>query len=208
MKQNQIEDNIGTEVFGGGVFRPKLTFYHANSKGTGSAIEFELQPATIYDEGTLWAKFANQLTIGDMTGPNPIYPRFDWDNGFWLKLGFNDLTKMLQVFRGECESIDNDKGLYHRGPGYCTVIRLKHQLDPYAGYAFEAYRNISGRPEEDKSARILFRPHEALGLSEAIAGSFSVLCFGIFAELQKQSASASAAPVATTERRSENVRAA
>lgn len=161
-----------------GPYRPRLSFYHANPRGTGCAIDMELHPAHDQTAGSIWLRAANQMTIGDRRGPNPTYARFDWENRIVVKLDFNDLTKMLQVFRGECESINDGKGLYHQSPKASTTIKLRHLIEPIPGYSLELYRSPR-TGGEDSHACILLSPAEALGLSEAITGSLSVICFGI-----------------------------
>ena len=158
-------------------FRPKLRFYHPNAKGTGSAAQFELHPAHDDVDGSIMMSISNQLSVGDRSGSVPVFPRFDWKNSLSVKLDFNDLCAMLQVLRGECESIGDGKGLYHRSPSGNTRIVLRHLLEPITGYSFEFYRTTPGGAE--MNSRIFFSPGEALGLSEAIAGSMAVISFGI-----------------------------
>lgn len=158
-------------------YRPKLSFYHPNAKGTGAAMELELHPAHDDTDGSVWVRMANQLTIGDRNGPTPVYPRFDWENALTIKLDFNDLTKMLQVFRGECETIEDGMGLCHLSPRGSTKIMLRHLVEPKPGYMFEVYRNARGA--EDSNARIFLFTNEALGLAAALESSMGVICFGI-----------------------------
>lgn len=158
-------------------YRPKLSFYHPNARGTGGVCSLELHPAHDSTDGSIWASFANQMTVGDMRGPNPTFARFDWENKIVVKLDFNDLTKMLQVFRGECESVEEGKGLFHRSPKASTRICLKHLVEPIPGYMLEVFRTGSGG--EECRARILLAPNEALGLSAAIEASLGVIAFGI-----------------------------
>ncbi|MBO7721804.1 MAG: hypothetical protein J6T01_05300 [Kiritimatiellae bacterium] len=161
-----------------GQYRPRLAFYHPTAKGTGCAIKMALHPAHDSTEGSIMLSAANQMTVGDRRGPNPTFPRFDWENAICVKLGFADLCKILQVLRGECESIDGDHGLYHRSPRGATSIQLRHVLEPLPGYSLELYRSPAGGGEDVRS-RILINPAEAVGLCEAISGSMSVVSFGI-----------------------------
>lgn len=161
-----------------GRFRPNLTFYHPNAKGTGGAIAMNLHPAHDDVGGSIMAKVANQMAVADRHGPNPTYARFDWENAICVKLDFNDLCKILQVFRGECESIDDGRGLYHRSPTGATRIVLRHLVTPVPGYSLEFYRTRADGAGE-ANAHLLISPSEATGLCEAIAGSMSVICFGI-----------------------------
>lgn len=159
-------------------FRPEFALFKANGKGTGCALKLALHPAHDMTDGSIWATFANQLTIGDRRGPNPTYARFDWDNRICVKLDFADLTRMLQVFRGECESIGDGKGLCHRSPKGMTIIGLRHFVEPVSGYSFEVHRTAANGGEESH-AHIFIAPHEAIGLCAAIEGSLPVICFGI-----------------------------
>lgn len=161
-----------------GTYRPKLTFYHPTAKGTGCAATWALHPAHDDTDGSIWLRVANQMTVGNRMGPNPTYPRFDWENPICVKLDFSDLCAFLQVFRGECESINGDHGLYHRSASGSTSIRLRHMIDPVSGYSLELYRMPAGGGEEMR-ARMLLTPTEALGLSEAIAGALYLVGFGI-----------------------------
>lgn len=157
--------------------RPSQRFFHANVKGTGSALSLELHPAHDRVDGSIMLSMASQMTVGDVRGPNPTFPTFDWEGKMTVKLDFADLSKMLQVFRGECESLEDGHGLFHRSPQFSTRILLRHLIDPVPCYSLELYRSMPGA--EDRRARFVFTPWEALGLAEAIAGSMAVITFGI-----------------------------
>jgi len=177
MNETKTTETNGT---GSGLpaYRPKLAFYHANPRGTGGAVSMDLHPAHGYKEGCIMMRVSNQMTVGNRQGPNPTFPRFDWENAIIVKLGFDDLCQMLQVFRGECESLGEGKGLYHATAKATTTIRLRHLVDAVTGYSLEVYRTSRAGGEESR-ASILFSNAEALGLCEAIAGSMSVISFGI-----------------------------
>lgn len=176
-----------------GSFRPKLAFYHANARGTGGALQLELHPAHDDTDGSIMATFATQLTIGDRLGAVPVYPRFDWEGAITVKLDFTDISKMLQVFRGECESIGDGQGLFHRAGCGQTRITLRHLVEPIVGYSLDLYRTLPGGQET--SSRFFFSPAEALGLTEAVCGSMAVICFGIpMAQTASAERAESAAP--------------
>jgi len=158
-------------------YRPTLRFFHANMKGTGCAVKFALHPAHDLTDGSIMVTIANQASIGNRQGPTPVFPRFDWENAIGIKLDFSDLCRMLQVFRGECESINNGHGLVHKSSKGMTKIVLNHLMQDVQGYSFEVYRNLSNG--ECQRAHILFSNWEALGLAESIAGSLSAVSFGI-----------------------------
>ena len=161
-----------------GQYRPKLTFYHPTAKGTGCAVAMDLHPAHDRTDGSIMLRVANQMTIGDRRGPNPTYPRFDWENTICVKLGFGDLCQFLQVLRGECETIDGDHGILHRSPSGLTRIQLRHLVEPVQGYSLELFKTPA-RGGEESRAHMLFSPTEALGICESIAGSLYLVSFGI-----------------------------
>ena len=157
--------------------RPTLTMYHPNGKGTGSAIRLELHPAHDNTAGSIMATIATQLTTGNCMGSMLVYPRFDWEGAITVKLDFTDISKMLQVFRGECESLEYGRGLFHKSTRGTTKIILRHIVEPINGYMLEVSRKTSD--SEDSNARIFLSPYEALGLATAIESSMGVICFGI-----------------------------
>jgi len=162
-----------------GQFRPNMCFYHANPKGTGSAVKMNLHPAHDTTDGCVMLTIANQKSIGDRRAERPTFPTFDWENAICVKLDFNDLTQILQVFRGECESINEGKGLYHVSSRGATSIRLAHLVEPVSGYMLDICRKANRGDDDGVRARFLFGTAEALGLCEAIAGSLYLICFGI-----------------------------
>lgn len=163
-------------------YRPSLVFYRANAKGTGSAMKMELHPAHGDTAGSIMMSLASQKTVGDRRGPNPTYPTFDWENPITVKLDFIDLSKMLQVFRGECESIEEGRGLVHRSQKGLTYIKLAHQVDPIPGYKLEV-EFYAGADRVEQLA-VFLAPCEALGLTAAIESSFGIICFGMPEEVQ------------------------
>lgn len=158
-------------------FRPKFALYHASAKGSGCALKMALHPAHDDVDGSIWLTLANQLTVGDRRGPTPTYPRFDWDNAACVKLDFNDLCQILQVFRGEIEAVGEGKGLYHTSARAKTQIMFRHLVDPAAGYSLEIYRSL--HTGEDSRYHFFFNMSEACGLTDAIADVMGVVAFGI-----------------------------
>ena len=159
------------------IYRPALTLYKANAKCTGCAMKMELHPAHGDTAGCIMMSLASQKTVGDYRGPNPIYPTFDWENAICVKLDFIDLSKMLQVFRGECESIEDGRGLVHRSPEGLAYINLAHKVDPIPGYRLDV--NLCDGVVIVEQRSIILMPCEALGLTAAIESSLGVICFGI-----------------------------
>ena len=151
-------------------YRPALAFYHANSKGTGCAANNAV-------EGYISVLMTNQV-MGDSDANSPAYPRFDWDNAMAFNLTFADICEFLRVFRGECESIQDGKGLYIRNPECAMRVSLRHMIEPVDGYSLEAYRHDMGTGA-DTSARIILFSSEALGLCFALEQSMGLIAFGV-----------------------------
>jgi len=179
MNETPIPNRPVTKTPPPGGYRPDFKMYKPNAKGTGSAVQFTLHPAHDDVDGCLMMTLACQKTVGDMRGPNPTFSTFAWDASMTIKLDFTDLTQVLQVFRGEIESINEDHGLFHRAPGYNTIIKFRHVLEGGSGYMLELYRNTPGKPDNDRCGYYFFSPSEALGLSIAIENMLGVICFGI-----------------------------
>ena len=161
--------------------RPTLALYHANGKGTGSAMKLQLYPARVGDlGGAIYATIASQSSLGDRRSMPPVYPRFDWDNALKVKLDFDDLAKVLQVLRGETESIDEGKGLFHRYADKCQVIKFRHMIEPVCGYSLEVCETFTNDEHVNESTtRISLSNAEALGLSLVIEHSFAAIAFGV-----------------------------
>ena len=157
--------------------RPRLEFYHPNAKGTGCAMAMALHPADYTKNGFISVSIANQMTVGNPTGDDPTYPTFDWENSVDVVLDFNDLCVILQVLRGETESICSGHGIFHKCKECCQRIQLCHLIDPVCGYSFEVFEKQANGGEE-KRVYILLSPAESLGLYEAIHGSMYLIAFG------------------------------
>lgn len=149
----------------------KLKLYHPTSKGTGCAIGLELHPATAEQEGSIILEMAHQRTVGEIIGKS----EFDWNDTACVRLGFNELTKILQVFRGECESVDDGKGLFFREPSVKRLV-LDHRIEPVCGYSLEVFDEPVGGAE--RRFAILLTNAEALGICEAIVGAMVWVAFG------------------------------
>ena len=172
---NEKNMQTGNEV---GRYRPAFCLYHPNSKGTGCAIKMDLHPAHDLVDGCIMLKAANQVTIGNRQGPVPVFPRFAWENSICVKLDFNDLSGILQVLRGECESVGGGRGLYHQSAKAATKIMFRHVLEPESSYSLDLYRSFRDGKEESH-AHFVLNATEAMGLCESISGSMSLICFGI-----------------------------
>ena len=159
------------------VHRPRLEFYNPNSKGTGCAMAMALRPADSVGGGYIAVFFANQMTVGNPTEANPTFPTFDWENCVDVVLDFNDICAILQVLRGETESIYDGRGIFHKYKKCCQKIQMRHLVEPVCGYSFEVLE-IPANGGDEKRVHMLMSPAESLGICEAITGSMHLIAFG------------------------------
>ena len=159
------------------VNHPCLRFWHPNGKGTGCAMVMKLRPADTVQDGFIVVSFANQMTVGNPSGDNPTFPKFDWDNRVDVVLDFNDLCAILQVLRGETESIGNGRGIFHNDEECCQTIKFSHIVEPVCGYSFDVFET-SANGGDEKRVHMLLSPAESLGICESIAGSMCLIAFG------------------------------
>ena len=154
--------------------RPTTTICHANPRGTGTALRLELHPARTDSDGSILATIAQQNAMKPVAS-------FDWDNAISVSLCLMDLAKILQVFRGQYESINDGKGFYHRTINGFTVVRLYHRIEPIGGYVLD----VSHKSNDGDTVRLIFSMtyDEAFALAEAIDHAMLYVAFGVpFAE--------------------------
>ena len=162
-------------------FRPKLSFYHANGKGTGSAARFEAIPATGDRDGVVFMTLAQQKSVatGSNEQGNRQHATFDWTNRVTVKLNFGDLCQMIPVLKGVSPSIAEGKGLYHDSRATTTIITLAFQTEPCRGHALEVSRRPKAGSEPATRIRILLNAAEAYGLGTVLEQTLGLLAFGI-----------------------------
>ena len=162
-------------------FRPKLSFYHANGKGTGSAVRFEAIPATGDRDGVVFMTLAQQKSVatGSNEQGNRQHATFDWTNRVTVKLNFGDLCQMIPVLKGVSPSIAEGKGLYHDSRATTTIITLAFQTEPCRGHALEVSRRPKAGSEPATRIRILLNAAEAYGLGTVLEQTLGLLAFGI-----------------------------
>lgn len=162
-------------------YRPRLSFYHANGKGSGSAVRFEVVPASGDRDGVVFLTLAPQKSVatGSVEQGNRQYATFDWQNRITVKLNFSDLCQLLSVFKGQAATIADGKGLYHDSRNTTTLINLTRQSEPYTGLALEVSRRGKAESEQALRVRIVFNNTEAFGLGTVLEQILSLLAFGI-----------------------------
>lgn len=161
-------------------YAPSLVFYHPNSKGTGCAVQFDLQPATSEREGCLFAAFANQksLAAGSRADSTRQAATFGWNDKITVKLNFGDVCQLMLVLCGKVPSVADGKGLFHDAGETSTVIHMSRVADPVSGTAFEVSKKRKNSPDPAQRARILFTDAETFGLARLLDAALFPLAFG------------------------------
>ena len=162
-------------------YRPRLSFYHANGKGTGSAAQFEVVPAGGDRDGAVFLTLAQQKSVatGSVEQGTRQHATFDWQNRVTVKLNFGDLCQLLQVFKGVAVTVADGKGLYHDSRNTTTLINLTRQSEPYTGLALEVSRRGKAESEPAVRTRIVFNSAEAFGLGAVLEQVLGLLAFGV-----------------------------
>ena len=150
--------------------RPAITICHANARGTGTALRLELHPARTDSDGSILSTIAPQNEIKPVAS-------FYWNNSISVRLCLMDLAKILQVFRGQYESINDGKGFYHCTINGFTVVRLYHRIEPIGGYVLD----VSHKSNDGETVRLIFSMtyDEAFALAEAIDHAMLYVAFGV-----------------------------
>ncbi len=150
---------------GGGPRNPRLTLYHPNAAGTGSAMQLEarIKPAGDERANCFFLEMAAQKTASGTDNGTPVPATFDWGRKVTVKLGFADLCEMLAVLEGRSDKIGGARnGLFHRNGGSCTIITLQK-----AAKGGGLFLGLSKKAETDSApARIsmLLSEAETVGL--------------------------------------------
>ena len=149
-----------------------FTIQHSNRKGTGTALKMELLPATDKETGSLILTFARQKkSDGDVI---PARPFFDWNDARSIWLETLEVAKVLEVFAGETESIDDGKGLLDSAHKQALILR--HVVEPVQGYEL-ALKKIDGEGNVELRV-IMLTQTEGRMLYDILQGSMSILAFG------------------------------
>lgn len=133
----------------------ELKIYHPNAKGTGSCLKIGETPTD-----TMLQVFSQGASRGG-------FPSFDWDRPVDFVADWRNLAEILMVFRGECESLGDGRGLSYAHDDGWSKLMLRHVIEPIRCYVLEIYEK-----REDVENRGIFTlsPAEALGLSLIIEG--------------------------------------
>lgn len=139
-----------------------IEFCHPQEGNKGSAMRISIQYQT--DESPGFARFslANQTADG-----------YDYVNGIVCDIQFDDLAKIVQVLRKECDAVGNfflDGLCLHREP-YLSVLR-KRGTD---SFIFRAKHNPRGGGSHEVAIELT--PSESLGIRLALEHALFFLAF-------------------------------
>ncbi|HBA84647.1 MAG TPA: hypothetical protein DCZ95_11180 [Verrucomicrobia bacterium] len=158
--------------------RGRLAFYHANSQGTGTAIQFELRMNRPGEDryDCIFMEMAKQKSLVTTSNDQRKPATFDWSNKVTVKLDFSDICAMLLVLEGRREKIsDSRSGLYHEAAGSSTIISLDKSTKQSG-----CYLGISKKAKGGDSifkGQILLDDAESLGLKSVLQSSLFFIAF-------------------------------
>jgi hypothetical protein len=155
----------------------RLTFYHPNSKGTGTAVQLELRVNREGEVGydCFFLEMARQNSA-QRGADGRMAATFDWNQKVTVKLSFLDVCELLSVLEGHADHAGGQRdGLYHDSGKHSTIITLKRNTEP-AGCLL----GISRKEKEGNQVvrgQILLSPSEAIGLTHVFQASLFYLAF-------------------------------
>lgn len=139
-----------------------ISIYHANARFTGSAAKFALPEES---HKAISVRIARQKATEG-------FPSFDWDDAVEVTLGVLEVAEILQVLRGECESIADGKGIFVKKGDTQKTFRMDHLVEPVPCYSFSVFeKNKDG--VIDKGRTFYVNTTEALALCLAFEGIIS-----------------------------------
>lgn len=152
----------------------QITFYHANSRGSGTAVRLELKMDANQKNGhgCFFLEMAQQKTSAGTDRSTRTPATFDWAAKATVKLSFMDVCEFLTVLEARQPAIGiNGRGLYHEANRVNTIIGFKHN-EERGGYNLNLSR-------KNAAGETVFRGHILLSLAECI-GLRSVFQAGLF----------------------------
>ncbi|MBT3192476.1 MAG: hypothetical protein HN341_07970 [Verrucomicrobia bacterium] len=162
------------------LYNERLTFYHANGQGTGTAVQFEPRinqhPGDRYN--CFFLDMAPQKTVGRRGEGEPAHATFDWERKVTVKLGFADISELLSVLDGVSDHVGGKReSLYHQSGATNTMIRFSRHDS--GGIALSLSRKSADSDEASRVGTIL-SPQESVGLGHVLrVGLFFITFPGI-----------------------------
>lgn len=154
----------------------KVDIFHPNAKGTGSALSVEVHPAKVDFGGKVLLSFIAQMPYEGET----VFPRFDYGNRITISLDPLEVEKLLEVFEGQTESIEDGKGFFIVSTASRTSFKCRHILYPATGYALtvKVERTTEGEVTETRSSTFTLTPSEGGMLYHGLRATMGLLLFG------------------------------
>lgn len=134
----------------------ELKMFHPNAKGTGACLKISETPTDI------------MLQVFPQGPSKGGFPSFNWDAGVSFIADWRALSEVLMVFRGECESLGDGRGISYTSDHGWSKLMLRHVIEPVHCYSLEIYERNSDGVESRGIFRLLTA--EALGLSLIFEG--------------------------------------
>jgi hypothetical protein len=158
-----METGTETQERTGNRRQGRLTYYHANGKGTGAVMQIDMR----LNEGDerrydcFFLTMARQKSVAAKVDGRDVPASFDWDGRVAVKLGFGDVCELLAVLEGRRDTAgQSGKGLYHASGDGSTIVEFSRQSDR------EAYGLAVSRKGSDGAQ--VFRGQMILSDAEAI----------------------------------------
>ncbi len=146
-----------------GPYPGRLTLYHPNREGSGTALRLELRLSRRRDDryDCFFLEMARQKP-SEERGRGPA--RFDWQNRATVKLDFADICEILLVLEGRKERAGGARanGIYHENGGANTLIDVRRDAER-GGIGVGLSKKTKGG-EQLFRGRLLLSEAEALGL--------------------------------------------
>jgi len=157
----------------------RLAFYHPTQSGGGAAARLEFHPARPDRDGCFFLEMARQKTLAARNENGRQAATFDWESKITVKLGLPDVCSLLLVLEGKCEQAGNGRGgLFHDTAEANTVINLRRQAEPAAGFALEISRKFKRADSEVHRTRVVLTEGEGIGLRCVFQSAMFPLVFG------------------------------
>jgi hypothetical protein len=157
----------------------RLAFYHPTQSGGGAAARLEFHPARPDRDGCFFLEMARQKTVPARNENGRQAATFDWENKITVKFGLSDVSSLLLVLEGRCEQAGNGRGgLFHDTVESNTVINLRRQAEPAAGFALEISRKSKRVEGEVQRMRVVLTEGEAIALRCIFQSAVFPLVFG------------------------------
>ena len=178
--QPQTSQAIETKMY-----NERLTFYHANGKGTGAAVQIEPRlnqyPGDRYN--CFFLDMARQKTVAQRGQNGTAHATFDWEQKITVKLDFADISELLTVLDGVSDHVGGEReALYHQSGETNTMIRFSRHES--GGIALSLSRKSGGDSQPNRIGTVLSQS-EAVGLRHILQVGLFFITFPTIASTDR-----------------------